>query len=128
MCAGHTCVLVMGYLVVQEYTPKRWWLLHWLYGIVTFAGVIFLLLGRGHYSVDCVLAYFITTRLWYIYHTMASSPSLKEEGPHNYFSRMWWFKVFRYFEGNVGGSVPRQYEWPLPWPRRWAAKLPQRTS
>ena len=27
--------------------------------------VVFLLLGRGHYTVDVIIAYFITTRLWY---------------------------------------------------------------
>uniref|UniRef100_A0A2P2HX28 Phosphatidylcholine:ceramide cholinephosphotransferase 2-like n=2 Tax=Hirondellea gigas TaxID=1518452 RepID=A0A2P2HX28_9CRUS len=126
--SGHTSVLVIGYLIVKEYTPRRWWLLHWLYGLLALTGIIMVLLARGHYTVDCVIAYFISTRLWYMYHTMANNPNLKEAGQHNYFSRMWWFSLFRYFEGNVGGSVPRHYEWPLPWPRRWGAKLPQRTS
>ncbi|KAF2355835.1 Sphingomyelin synthase-like domain [Trinorchestia longiramus] len=126
--SGHTMVLVLCYLVMAEYTSKRWWILHWLYGILGTVGVLMVLIARGHYTLDCILAYYITTRLWYIYHTIANNPNLKEAGPHNYFSRIWWFSVFRYFEGNVGGTVPRQYEWPLPWPRRWGAKLPQRTS
>ncbi|XP_047737044.1 phosphatidylcholine:ceramide cholinephosphotransferase 1 isoform X2 [Hyalella azteca] len=126
--SGHTMVLVLCYLVTAEYTSRRWWILHWIYAIMSTVAVLMVLIARGHYTIDCIIAYFITTRLWYIYHTMANNPNLKESGPHNHLSRIWWFPIFQYFEGNVGGTVPRQYEWPLPWPRRWGAKLPQRTS
>uniref|UniRef100_T1GHC5 Dynein axonemal assembly factor 11-like CS domain-containing protein n=1 Tax=Megaselia scalaris TaxID=36166 RepID=T1GHC5_MEGSC len=44
----------------------------------------------------------------------------------NYLSREWWFTYFKYFEKNVRGPVPRQYEWPLPWPRQLHSKLPNR--
>ena len=52
----------------------------------------------------------------------------QSSGSGNYFERLWWFRIFQYFEGNVQGTVPRHYEWPLPWPRRWSSKNPQRTS
>ncbi|CAN7994004.1 unnamed protein product [Ixodes hexagonus] len=43
----------------------------------------------------------------------------KNPSQNNYLARTWWFPIFSYFEKNVGAVVPRQYEWPLPWPRRW---------
>ncbi|CAL4144058.1 unnamed protein product [Meganyctiphanes norvegica] len=126
--SGHTMMLVLCYLIVQEYTPRRWWPIHWLFGLASMVGVVMVLIARGHYTVDCVIAYYITTRLWYMYHTMANNHSLKESGPHNFFGRLWWYRMFLYFECNVQGTIPRNYEWPLPWPRRWRVKKSERTS
>jgi len=53
---------------------------------------------------------------------------LQQYGPNNFLARLWWFSIFKYFEKNVGGTVPRQYDWPLPWPRRFLAKHPNRDS
>ncbi|XP_066970890.1 phosphatidylcholine:ceramide cholinephosphotransferase 2-like isoform X3 [Macrobrachium rosenbergii] len=126
--SGHTVCLVSAYLIVREYTPRRWWLVHWCFGLLAITGVVMVLIARGHYTVDCLIAYFITTRLFYMYHTMANNATLKENGPNNFFERLWWYPIFQKFEANVHGVVPRHYEWPLPWPRRWSSKNPQRTS
>ena len=55
-------------------SPRRWFLLHWLSFCTTVTGVLTLLFARGHYSIDVVLAYWVTTRIWWIYHTMANNP------------------------------------------------------
>jgi len=49
-----------------------------------------------------------------------TAQALKEASNANLLSRAWWFPFFRYLEGNVSanGALPRQYEWPLPWPKR----------
>ena len=60
--SGHTMTLIMTYLVIKEYSPKRWFPLHWLSLGLTSFGVVALLLARGHYSIDVVIAYWITTR------------------------------------------------------------------
>ncbi|XP_046392399.1 phosphatidylcholine:ceramide cholinephosphotransferase 2-like isoform X2 [Ischnura elegans] len=126
--SGHTVILVMSYLIIREYTPKWCYLVHWTACLCALTGVIMVLIARGHYTVDVLIAYYITTRLFWIYHTIANNTSLKQSGPNNFLSRVWWYSMFRYFEGNVGGPVPRQYEWPLPWPRRFLAKHPNRDS
>ncbi|XP_042901050.1 phosphatidylcholine:ceramide cholinephosphotransferase 1 [Parasteatoda tepidariorum] len=118
--SGHTVVLTMAYLVIREYSPKRFYILHWLVWISSCSGVFMVLLSRGHYTVDVVIGYYVTTRVFWIYHTMANNAALKVPGNNNYLSRIWWFSIFSYFEKNVGGVVPRQYEWPLPWPRRFS--------
>ncbi|XP_001604236.1 phosphatidylcholine:ceramide cholinephosphotransferase 2 isoform X3 [Nasonia vitripennis] len=126
--SGHTVVLVLSYLIIKEYSPKKCHPVHWLAGISSFVGVIMVLISHGHYTVDVIIAYYVTTRLWYIYHTMANNAHLKQYGPNNFLARLWWFPLFRYFEKNVSGTLPRQYEWPLPWPRRLLAKHPNRDS
>lgn len=58
-------------------TPRRWWLLHWCFALLAVTGVVMVLIARGHYTVDCIIAYYITTRIFYIYHTLANNANLK---------------------------------------------------
>jgi hypothetical protein len=103
-------------------SPKSWFLLHWASLCATIAGVVLLLLARGHYSIDVLIAYWITTRVWWLYHTMVNNHNLKGDvdNPSNYLNRMWWWYVFRYFERNVPVNLPRRFGWPVPLRlRRW---------
>ena len=43
-------------------SPKRWFLLHWISALTVIAGVLTLLSARGHYSIDVIIAYWITSR------------------------------------------------------------------
>lgn len=49
-----------------------WWY-HWLCWILSASGVICILVAHEHYSIDVVVAYFVTTRMFWWYHTMANS-------------------------------------------------------
>ncbi|PSN48954.1 Phosphatidylcholine:ceramide cholinephosphotransferase 1 [Blattella germanica] len=109
-------------------SPRRCFPVHWLSWCLSTTGIIMVLWSHGHYTVDVVIAYYATTRLFWMYHTLANNATIKQSGPNNFLSRMWWFPLFLYFEKNVGGPVPRQYEWPLPWPRRCHGKHPNRNS
>lgn len=121
--SGHTVILVISYLFISEYTPKKLYLVHWIYFLLAAVGVFMLQLGHGHYTVDVIIAYYITTRIFWTYHTLANNPVLKQNSLNNYIGRAWWFYFFLYFEGNVSGPVPRQWpDWPLPWPRRFQSK------
>ncbi|XP_014254488.1 phosphatidylcholine:ceramide cholinephosphotransferase 2-like isoform X2 [Cimex lectularius] len=126
--SGHTVVLVLCYLIINEYSPKKVVILHWASWTASFLGICFVLLARGHYTVDVLIAYYVTTRIFWVYHTLANHKKLKQATVDNCLSRIWWFRIFCYFEGNVGGPVPRQFNWPLPWPRRFLAKHPNRDS
>uniref|UniRef100_A0A914UP58 Sphingomyelin synthase-like domain-containing protein n=1 Tax=Plectus sambesii TaxID=2011161 RepID=A0A914UP58_9BILA len=75
--SGHTLVLVTSYLFIKEYSPRRWWLLHNISWLLSASGVLLLLLSRGHYTVDVLIAYWISTRVFWIYHTCAAYPALK---------------------------------------------------
>lgn len=45
---------------------------HWVCWGLSAVGVFCILLAHDHYTVDVVVAYFITTRLFWWYHTMAN--------------------------------------------------------
>jgi len=114
--SGHTVILVTAYLLIQEYTPRRLILVHWASWLVSLTGIVMVLIARGHYTIDVLIAYYATTRIFWMYHTLAHNPHLKNSQTTNYLSRIWWFPVFRYMEGNVGGALPRQYSFP------WSSK------
>merc|ERR1712027_176420 len=81
--SGHTMTLTLGYLTIKQYSPRRFVLLHRASFLSVLLGVILLLLARGHYSIDVLLAYYVSTRLWWVYHTFAHNDNLKTRGPHN---------------------------------------------
>lgn len=118
--SGHTMTLTLGYLAIKQYSPRRFVLLHWASFLAALLGVVFLLLARGHYTIDVLLAYYVSSRLWFIYHTLAHNDSLKERGPHNLLSNLCWWHAFRFFERHTSGPLPQRFSLPLPrWAKRW---------
>lgn len=117
--SGHTMTIIMACLIIKEYSPRRWVLLHYASMAIGIAGVVTLLIARGHYSIDVVIAYWITTRIWWIFHTLANNPNLKEvngfgRNENNYLKNLWWWYIFRYFECNVPICLPRRFNCPVP--------------
>jgi len=112
--SGHTMTLTLGYLAIKQYSPRRFILLHWASFLAALCGVIFLLLARGHYTIDVLLAYYVSSRLWWVYHTLAHNDSLKKAGPHNLLANLCWWPVFRFFETKTSGPLPNRFSLPLP--------------
>ncbi|VDK76663.1 unnamed protein product [Onchocerca ochengi] len=75
--SGHTVVLVITCLFITEYSPRRWKPLHFFSIMVSTAGVILLLISRAHYTIDVIISYWVTTRIFWTYHTLAAIPSLR---------------------------------------------------
>ena len=68
-------------------------------------------MAHCHYTVDIVLAYYITTNLFRAYHNMANGDKARQRPILEHFI---WFPILYYFESQIVGAVPRRYEWPLP--------------
>ncbi|XP_017539614.1 phosphatidylcholine:ceramide cholinephosphotransferase 2 [Pygocentrus nattereri] len=113
--SGHTVMLTLTFLFIREYSPRSLWWYHLICWFLSAVGVVCILLAHEHYSVDVIVAYFITTRLFWWYHTLANNQSLRDS-PHNYFNRVWWRFFFRFMERNVTTTVPCTFSWPLPLP------------
>ncbi|ODM89755.1 Phosphatidylcholine:ceramide cholinephosphotransferase 2 [Orchesella cincta] len=112
--SGHTVILVAAYLFIKEYSSHKFYILHWASFLGSLIGVIMVLISRGHYTIDVIIAYYVTTRIFWIYHTLANNPFLKttQETRANYLARSWWFPIFKYMEDNVGGPLPQKYSFP----------------
>ncbi|VDN55767.1 unnamed protein product [Dracunculus medinensis] len=75
--SGHTIVFVISCLFIREYSPRRWKPLHFLSILISMVGVILLLISRGHYTIDVIISYWISTRIFWIYHTLAACSNLR---------------------------------------------------
>ena len=132
------------YLFLREYMmPKitrctfHWAIFHAIAFTSSLTGVILILVARGHYLLDVLLAYFITTVTFYTYHTIIYNKSLRCATSKNYISKFWWWHLMKYLEydhifcsssssrsngvclrcESINTEVPRAFDWPFPWPR-----------
>merc|ERR1719384_2130905 len=112
--SGHTMTLTLGYLTIEQYSPRGFVLLHRASFLSAVLGVILLLLARGHYTIDVLLAYYVSTRVWWVYHTLAHNDTLKRRGPHNLLTHLCWWTIFEFFETKTSGPLPNRFSLPLP--------------
>uniref|UniRef100_A0A8C4NCF9 Sterile alpha motif domain containing 8 n=1 Tax=Eptatretus burgeri TaxID=7764 RepID=A0A8C4NCF9_EPTBU len=117
MFSGHTALLTLLNFFITEYTPRSWVWLHTASWVLNLFGVFFVLAAHEHYSIDVVLAFYISTRLFLYYHTLAASGVGKLRGEGASHSRVGrvrvWFPLFWFFERNVSSHVPNHFEWPF---------------
>ncbi|XP_063412797.1 sphingomyelin synthase-related protein 1-like [Mytilus trossulus] len=109
--SGHTAIMTLLVLSINEYTPRSMICLHTLNWIVGIFGVFFILLGHGHYTLDILLAFVISSKLFSYHHTIAINMSLISRDTHRMKKC---FPVLYYFEQDTDGHIPNEYEWPLP--------------
>ncbi len=93
--SGHTITFTISWLLTREYGPKAFhrWLpkLIWLMGAM---GIVCMLLARKHYTVDILLAYALTTRIFWMYHSLLKEKNLMV-------GETFWRPLFNYFESDV---------------------------
>lgn len=71
-------------MVFDVDVPKRYNIMNWISWINAWTGMIFLLVSHGHYTIDVIIGYYVTTRLFWIYHTLSNNPELKVKIPFAY--------------------------------------------
>lgn len=103
-CSQH---LISGVSVSVD-TPRNWHILHTLAWVLNLFGIFFILAAHEHYSIDVFIAFYITTRLFLYYHTLANTRAYQ----HSRRARIW-FPMFSFFECNVNGPIPNEYCWPF---------------
>lgn len=89
-------------------TPRSWNFIHTLSWVLNLFGIFFILAAHEHYSIDVFIAFYITTRLFLYYHTLANTRAYQQSRR----ARIW-FPMFSFFECNVNGPVPNEYCWPF---------------
>jgi sphingomyelin synthase-related protein 1 len=69
-------------------------------------GIFFILAAHEHYSIDVFVAFYIASRLFLYYHTLANNTALMS---HDSSRTRIWFPLFSYFENSVDGIIPNEY-------------------
>jgi hypothetical protein len=70
-------------------------------------GIFFILAAHEHYSIDVFIAFYISSRLFLYYHTLANNQALMSQDSNR--TRIW-FPLFSYFESSVEGIIPNEYD------------------
>ncbi|KAK0075361.1 hypothetical protein PV326_011655, partial [Microctonus aethiopoides] len=109
MFSGHTVALTMLNFFITEYTQRQLYFLHTFTWMLNMFGIFFILAAHEHYSIDVFVAFYITSRLFLYYHTLANNQALMQRDSNR--TRIW-FPLFSFFESTVDGIVPNEYESP----------------
>jgi hypothetical protein len=112
MFSGHTVVLTIMYFTQLQYTPKGLVILRYIAAPITFLGIAALVVSGGHYTMDVLIAYWLTSHVFWGYHQMFELPRHLRTGAP--LSRLWWFWLCYWFEAEVpDGPMRNEWNWPL---------------
>ena len=138
MFSGHTVGLTLLNFFITEYTSHIY-MLHTFTWICNVFGVFFIIAAHEHYSIDVFVAFYIASRLFMYYHTLANqklphyynitpnkesgstinletknySPKYDDENEEKQILQFW-FPLFTFFESGIeGGKIPNKFEYPF---------------
>lgn len=106
MFSGHTVALTLLNFFITEYTPRNLYFLHTTTWLLNMFGIFFILAAHEHYSIDVFIAFYIASRLFLYYHTLANNQALMSHDSNR--TRVW-FPMFSYFESSVDGIIPNEF-------------------
>ena len=86
--------------------------MHWLHTsvwVMNVFGLFFILGAHEHYSIDVFVAFYITSRLFLYYHSLANNKVLFQRDHKRV---KMWFPMLSYFESNIHSIVPNEFQRP----------------
>ncbi|XP_060067215.1 sphingomyelin synthase-related protein 1-like [Ylistrum balloti] len=66
--SGHTTLLTILNLFVNEYAPRSRCFIRGITWTLNIGGILFILLCRGHYTIDVILAFYLSYQIFTSYH------------------------------------------------------------
>lgn len=86
--SGHTLVMVTCSLAVAYYLPKSIKPLQWVAHISCFLGMICMIISRTHYTIDVIIAYWLSNMVFRMYHAYCELDMCMER--HKSILYSWW--------------------------------------
>ncbi|CAD6188303.1 unnamed protein product [Caenorhabditis auriculariae] len=111
--SGHTLVMVNCALFVAYYLPRRIRFLQWATNIPAAFGMLCMTISRTHYTIDVIIAYWLTNFVFRIYHAYCEVDIYMERRKSILHS--WWpCKVIDWLEENiVPGRIENVFSMPF---------------
>ncbi|CAD5116828.1 DgyrCDS5674 [Dimorphilus gyrociliatus] len=111
--SGHTVTLVSLTMLIVDYTPKYCRSMHFILWTSSFIAIILIIVGHEHYTVDVLLAFYITVQAYLHYHHLADNLNNRNSNlPMQRRILDVFYPIVKYFEGNVQGCIPNEFELP----------------
>lgn len=92
-------------------TPSRYRLLHLALWLYCFCGMWAILASHGHYTLDVVVAFYISSRIFMYHQTFANNLTMMRRNRKRI---KICFPVFYFFEKDTHRAVKNEYECPIP--------------
>ncbi|XP_078509292.1 phosphatidylcholine:ceramide cholinephosphotransferase 1-like isoform X2 [Lissotriton helveticus] len=73
MYSGQAATLILTYLFIKTYSPDIFWFYHLFCWLLSVTGVVSIMFTHTHYTLDVIAAYFVTTRIFWWYHSLANN-------------------------------------------------------
>ena len=96
MFSGHAAGLTLFACFICEYTPTRWVGFHRAVWATAAGGMACILLAHEHYSIDVFIAFYISSRVFAYYHTLAEGMARMSKSQVQKLSL--WFPMVAFFE------------------------------
>ncbi|TFK09522.1 sal-like protein 1 [Platysternon megacephalum] len=71
--SGHAASLILTYMFIKAYSPGKFWVYHLLCWFLCVMGVASVMFTHTTLLLDVIAAYFVTTRVFWWYHTLANN-------------------------------------------------------
>ncbi|VDM39357.1 unnamed protein product [Toxocara canis] len=103
--SGHTISMVISTLTIGYYLPKSLKPLRYVPWILTWIGMVCMVVSRTHYTIDVVFAYWMSTGIFTLYHAFSEIETARER-ESSVLRRLWIMRVVEWLEEN---TTPSRY-------------------
>uniref|UniRef100_A0A8R1E303 PAP2_C domain-containing protein n=1 Tax=Caenorhabditis japonica TaxID=281687 RepID=A0A8R1E303_CAEJA len=117
--SGHSLVMVTCSLAIAYYLPRSIKPLQWIAHISCAIGMICMIISRTHYTIDVIIAYWLSNMVFRLYHAFCELDVCMER--QKSILNSWWpCRIIDWLEENiVPGRLENRVQWPLAaWRRR----------
>uniref|UniRef100_A0A915AKQ5 Sphingomyelin synthase-like domain-containing protein n=1 Tax=Parascaris univalens TaxID=6257 RepID=A0A915AKQ5_PARUN len=103
--SGHTISMVISSLTIGYYLPHSHKSLRYVPWVLTWIGMICMVVSRTHYTIDVVFAYWLSTGIFTLYHSFSEIETTRERGS-TVLRRLWIMYVVEWLEES---TLPSRY-------------------
>ncbi|EYB87172.1 hypothetical protein Y032_0267g753 [Ancylostoma ceylanicum] len=111
--SGHTLGMITSALCIAYYLPKRWRMLQWVVHFLAAVGMACMIISRTHYTIDIVIAYWLSNFIFRVYHAFCEVDIFMERRKSVLYG-LWMFWVVEWLEDDiVPGKIENKFEFPF---------------
>ncbi|VBB29114.1 unnamed protein product [Acanthocheilonema viteae] len=110
--SGHTLAMVVSSLTVAYYLPDSFRSLRYIPRVLSWIGMVCMVISRTHYTIDVLFAYWLSTAVFNIYHAFCEIDLTNRKLSVLY--RLWIMRIVGWLEVDITpGRIENRLEFPL---------------